>query len=218
MTAEEYKNRFSEEEAVGWLAIDEPLEKLYPSQEPRHYAPPLHFAAGGTEPLDGISIYESKIQQDHFHFVTYGFSDLYFNPEQAGKEFSKFGFELTFRLKKYSDDDNVTWACNLLQNLAKYVFKSGKWFEEFHVIPANGPIRLDYDTDITAVAFVLDPQLGEIDTPNGHVQFLQMVGLTTAEFEAFKQNPLTTETEKIIDRLKPGNELLITDLDRKTSV
>ena len=33
-----------------------------------------------------------------------------------------------------NEDDNINWACNLLQNLAKYVFKSGKWFEEFHFI------------------------------------------------------------------------------------
>ncbi|RFZ94779.1 suppressor of fused domain protein [Mucilaginibacter conchicola] len=218
MTTEEYKAQFNEDEAVGWLAIDKPLEQLYPNQEPQHYAPNLHFIAGGTEPLDGISVYKSDKQEPHFHYVTYGFSDLYYNPEQAGKDFSKYGFELTFRLKKKSDDDNVTWACNLMQNLAKYVFKSGKWFEEYHVIPANGPIRLDYDTDIVAVAFVLDPELGEIDTPNGHVQFLQMVGLTSAEFDAFKTNPTLGETEKIINLLRDGNTLLITDLDRKTSV
>lgn len=218
MTTEEYKAQFTEEDTVGWTAIDKSLATIYGDQEPQHYAPNLHFAAGGTEPLDGISIYQSTKQEPHFHYVTYGFSDLYYNPEQAGKDFSKFGFELTFRLKKNSDEDNVTWACNLMQNLARYVFKSGKWFEEFHVIPANGPIRLDYDTDIVAVAFVIDPELGEIDTPNGHVQFLQMVGLTTAEFETFKANPTLGETEKIIERLRDGNALLITDLDRKISV
>ncbi|WP_158827410.1 suppressor of fused domain protein [Mucilaginibacter lacusdianchii] len=216
MTAEEYQSRFTEEDAVGWLAIDEQIERVYANQEPRHYAPPLHYIAGGTEPLDGISVYESKKQIDHFHFVSYGFSDLYYNPEQADAEFSKFGFELTFRLKKYSDDDNVTWACQLMQNLAKYVFNSGKWFEPYHFVPANGPIRLDYDTDIIAVAFVIDPELGEIDTPNGHIQFLQMVGLTSVEYEELRQNPITTETEKIIQRLELDTPLLITDLDRKT--
>lgn len=108
MTAEEYKKQFNEEEAVGWLAIDEVVDKIYAGQEPRHYAPPLHYIAGGTEPLDGISVYESMQQTDHFHFVSYGFSNLYYDPEHAGEEFSKYGFELTFRLKKYSNEDNVT--------------------------------------------------------------------------------------------------------------
>jgi len=215
MTLKEYQKAYTEEDAVGWLAIDEQIDKFYRGQEPKHFVNPVPYSLGGENPLDGISIYESKKQIDHFHFVTYGFSELYYNEESAGREFSKFGFELTFRLKKYSEDDNLNWAYNLLQNLAKYVFKSKKWFEEFHVIPANGPIRLNYETELTAVAFIIDPEFGIIETPNGQVQFLQMVGLTTAEYEEFKLNPVLSETEKIIQRLKVGNELLITDLDRK---
>ena len=215
MTLEEYKKAYTEDDAVGWLAIDNQIDKFYKEQKPKHFANNLPYNLGGENPLDGISVYESKKQIDHFHFVTYGFSELYYNEESVGEEFSRYGFELTFRLKKYSEDDNLHWACNLLQNLAKYVFKSGRYFEEFHVIPTNGPIRLNYETEITAVAFIIDPEFGTIETPNGEVQFLQMVGLTTAEYEEFKQNPILSETEKIIKRLKVGNELLITDLERK---
>ena len=215
MTSEEYKKLFSEDDAVGWLYMDKELEKLYPGQEPKHFAPALHYAIGGEDPLDGISVYESEKQASHFHFVTYGFSELYYNEESAGNEFSKFGFELSFRLKRERGDDNVHWVCNLLQNLAKYVFSSGKWFEEFHFIPANGPIRLDSDTAITALAFVLDPELGKLDTPNGEVQFLQMVGITSAEYDALKQDPKLSETEKLMNKLRENNALLLTDLRRK---
>lgn len=215
MNKEEYKKQFTEDDTVGWDAIDKELIKIYPDQEPKHFAPVLHYAIGGEDPLDGISVYESKKQADHFHYVTYGFSQLYYDEEQAGAEFSKYGFELTFRLKKETEEDNLHWACNLLQNLAKYVFKSGKWFEAFHFIPANGPIRINYDTDITALAFVTDPELGKINTPHGEVSFLQMVGLTTSEYEQLKQNPKISETEKLLEKLRQTNELLITDLKRK---
>ena len=215
MNVEEYKKRFTEEDSVGWNFIDTELAKFYPKQEPKHFATMLSYALGGKDPLDGISVYESEKQSEHFHFVTYGFSELYYNEESAGKEFSKYGFELTFRLKKDSEEGNLNWVCNLLQNIARYVFNSGKWFEEFHFIPANGPIRLGYETDITALAFVLDPELGKIKTPHGEVQFLQMVGLTTSEYEQLRQNPKTTETEKLIEKLKQNNEFLITDLKRK---
>ncbi|MBO6200829.1 MAG: suppressor of fused domain protein [Chryseobacterium sp.] len=214
MNITDYQKQFTEDDAVGWDAIDAELLKIYP-QEPKHFAPIIHYALGGEEPLDGISVYESDKQAPHFHFITYGFSELYYNEKSAGGDFSKFGFELTFRLKKESDDDNINWACNLLQNIAKYVFNSGKWFEEFHFIPANGPIRSDFDTDITALAFVQDPELGKIQTPHGEVTFLQMVGLTTEEYELLKENPKTYETEKTIKKLKLNNELLITDLSRK---
>jgi hypothetical protein len=214
MNIEEYKNLFNEDDAVGWTCIDSELLKIYPDQEPQHFGPAIKYMIGGPDPLDGISVYESKKQEEHYHFVSYGLSELYYDEEKVGREFSKFGFELTFRLKKQGNED-FHWAMNLMQNLAKYVFNSGKWFEEFHFIPANGPIKLGADTDITALAFVVDPELGKIDTPHGEVTFLQMVGLTSAEYEKLKQEPQISETEKLIDALKEGNELLITDLHRK---
>lgn len=215
MTVKEYKEQFSEEDAVGWLSIDRQLEKIYPNQEPKHFAPSLYYSLGGEDPLDGISVYESKKNVDHFHFVTYGFSELYYDEENVGKEFSKYGFELTFRLKKKGDEDNLHWACNLLQNIARYVFNSGKWFEPFHLIPANGPIRQGYDTAIVALTFVIDPELRTIETPHGEVQFLQMVGLTSAEYDLLKADPDISKTSDMIDRLATDNSLLVTDLDRK---
>lgn len=47
-----------------------------------------------------VCVYESDKQEKHHHIVSYGLSELYYNEECAGKEFSKFGFEFTFRLKK----------------------------------------------------------------------------------------------------------------------
>ncbi len=81
MTLEEYKKEFSEDDSVGWLEIDKVFDQLYPEQEPKHFAPAISYMLGGESPLDGVSIYESKKQENHFHFVTYGFSELYYNEE-----------------------------------------------------------------------------------------------------------------------------------------
>ena len=214
MTLEQYKKEFSEDDAVGWLSIDKEFDRLYPNQEPKHFAPPIHYMLGGPDPLDGISIYESTKQTNHFHYVTYGFSELYYDEEKVDGEFSKWGFELTFRLKPFSEDNETpTWVIPLLQNIAKYVFSSGNWFEEVHYMPANGPIRLDTETEITALLFVADPEIEKIQTPHGEVTFLQVVGITTAEFEALKENPGTAE--ELVHKLKKDNPLLITDLTRK---
>lgn len=216
MTPKEYKKRFSADDAVGWLAIDKEVERLYPGQQPKHFAPPLHYIAGGQDPLDGISMYESSKQANHYHFVSYGLSELYYNEEKAGGPFSKWGFELTFRLKPFAGDEaEPHWVLSLMQNLARYVFDTGKWFEEYHFIPTNGPIRVDTDTDITALAFAPDPELGKIDTAHGELTFLQMVGITSAEYEILQLNPTLGETEKLINRLRETNPLLITDLLRK---
>lgn len=215
MDINEYKQNYTAEDAVGWLSIDAQLKKLYGNQEPVHFASAPHFIAGGEDPLDGISVYISNNQENHYHFITYGFSELYYNEECLDHEFSKFGFELSFRLKKKSEDENINWVVGLLQNIARYVFRTGNWFAEFQVLPANGPINLDYDTQITALAFAKDPELGFIKTPHGEVQFLQMIGITTNEHEAFQKNPTFEETEKILQGLQIENKLLITDLDRK---
>lgn len=214
MTLDEYKKQFLDEDAVGWFSIDQEFERLYPNQEPKHFAPPISYMLGGEDPLDGISIYESKKQTDHFHFVTYGFSELYYDEEKIDSEFSKWGFELTFRLKPFKEDaETPTWPIAMLQNIAKYVFNSGNWFEEFHYMPANGPIRLDTETDITALLIVADPEIEKKQTPHGEVSFLQIVGITTAEFDYLKENPQTAE--ELFNKLKENNPLLITDLTRK---
>jgi hypothetical protein len=218
MTSEEYKQRFSEDDAVGWLSIDEALDNLYDKREPRHYGPlcGLHYMAGGSDPIDGASIYESNRQEKHLHVISYGMSDLYYNPKSAGGEFSKWGFEFTFRLKPYAGDEgDPLWAVHVMNNLARYVFSSSRWFEENHFIPANGPIRLETETEITGFVFAQDPELGKINTPHGEVTFLQLVGITNAEVERIKQDPTVDTVRQLIDELKAVNPLLITDLNRK---
>lgn len=219
MTQKEYKNLFDEDDAVGWLEIDKVVEGIYGDQKPRHYAPPLHYMVGGEDPLDGVSIYDSQKDIFHRHLVSYGMSELYYNEEAAGGEFSKWGFEFTFRLKPFAEDgDDPTWVVNLMNNLARYVIKSGKWFEEYHVIPANGPIRLNStaEINIVGVAFVSDPELGKVQTPHGEVSFLQMVGLTANEMNRITSaSSAYDEVKKVLDEIKATNPLMITDLLRR---
>lgn len=217
ITRKEYKQQFEEEDAVGWLEIDKKMIALYGEQNPRHYAPPVHYILGGQDPLDGTSIYDSNNQEFHRHFISYGMSELYYNEEAAGGEFSKWGFEFTFRLKPFDEDENdPIWAINMMNNLARYVYESGKYFEPNHFIPANGPIRLESkeNIDIVGIAFTVDPELGVIETPHGEVTFLQLVGITSKELERLEANPKTGEVEKLLDELRKDNPLLITDLMR----
>ncbi len=219
MTTEAYKQQFSEEDAVGWLAIDQQLEKIYGAARARHYGPlcGLHYIAGGTDPIDGASIYDSSEQSFHHHIVSYGMSELYYNEEKAGGAFSKWGFEFTLRLAPFEGDkgQDPIWAIQVMNNLARYVFSSGNWFEENHFIPANGPVRLDTETAITGFVFATDPRLGKINTPHGEVTFLQLVGITDTEVEFLKKSPTIGAVSELIDQLRQENPLLITDLGRK---
>jgi len=160
---------------------------LYGDRQPRHYGTALSHALGGNEPLQGVSAYHCAEPIPHWHFVTYGFSELH-EKESGDPEVSGYGFELTLRLRDDGDSaEPPMWALNFLQNLARYVFGSGNVFEAGHYLNANGPIALGRETRIRSVAFVHDPLLAPIATENGRVEFLQVVGLTDDEEAALKR-------------------------------
>ena len=197
-------------ETPGWDAIDGRLEQFYPGVEPQHFGTLIKFALGGPDPLDGISVYARDEPVPHWHLVSYGMSELYGkendNPEESG-----WGFEFTMRVAREAADlEAPMWALNLLQNLARYVFSSGNWIAPGDHMDAGGPICGDHPTDLVALAFAADPELGVIGTPHGRVQFLQVVGLTAAEYEAARQ----WRTTGVLDLLAARLPLLVTDLDR----
>lgn len=215
MDINEYRRRFAASDASpGWDAIDNALASVYGDQIPKHWAPTVHPILGGDDSLDGVSMYRSETEAgEHFHFVTYGFSELYYDEDALGGTASKLGFELTFRLKPFSPDGEApTWVFSLLNNLARYIFSSGKRFNPFDYLNANGPIRLGTSTPITALAFCIDSQLGTIDTPHGRVQFIQAYGITTHEFETLKESH--ENAERLFAGAHQGNPLFITDLER----
>ncbi|MDF9843152.1 MULTISPECIES: suppressor of fused domain protein [unclassified Paenibacillus] len=199
-----------EVEATGWDAIDEQMNRLYGEQEPKHYGALIPYSLGGKDPLQGISAYKAEKPYPHWHFVTYGFSELYAK-ESSDPEYSGYGFELTFRLIRNADEEEPpAWALNLLQNMARYVFSSGNIFASGHYLDANGPICLEADTKLTALAFTDDSELPAIDTPNGRVEFLQMVGITADELEAMT----TWNTNAFLHAAQEELPYYITDLLR----
>lgn len=203
------------EGAPGWDAIESRLKEEYGSQEPRHWATVVKAMLGGPDPLDGISAYQSQAGGiSHLHFCTYGYSELYYNEEAVGKDCSGFGFEMTFRLASpLPPKEEPNWVLNLFQNLARYVFESGKCFGEYHWIPANGPIRLEYETDIVGLAFALDPELPVIESPHGRVEFIQAFGITSAELTSLKVK--SRSCRQIIEEQRRLNPMLVTDLARR---
>jgi suppressor of fused len=201
-----------ESDAPGWDAIDDALEPIYGSREPKHYGTVLPAMFGGPDPLHGISAYRNVEPVPHWHFVTYGFTELW-EKESDDPEVSGYGFELTFRLVHVSDDDDPPgWPISFLQNLGRYVFKTGNCFGVGHSLPLHGPICLGSPTLIHAAAFTADPQLPARDTPNGRVEFLQIVGLTMDELTTIESWDATA----FLELRRKSDPLLATDLDRES--
>ena len=153
---------------AGWDSITQAFQGLYPSQtEPVHYAPMISYRMGGNDPLDGISIYDGG---SFYHFVTYGFSELY-EKESNQPEYSGFGFELTMKVakegirKREREQKNI---CGILQTIARMSFENGDIFMpgEYIYTGQSSGIDADGTSQITGFITMEDP-LGTIKTPNG---------------------------------------------------
>ena len=194
----------------GWDAINIALEPLYADEEPLHWGTVVRWRMGGPDPLDGVSAYRAPGPPPHWHYVSYGLSELYAK-ESDDLEVSGWGMELTFRLVREPDDKQAPlWPVSLMQNLARYIFESGNVLGVGDHLDLNGPIALEQQTDIRALAFAEDEQLRTIDTPHGSLTFVQIVGLTMDEYEAVQE----WDTTKFLEVLRSSEPLLVTDLGR----
>ena len=224
MTVQEYEAKFSEDDAPGWDAIARARKDIRSRKRAS-----LCVSATCESRRRGLPRRRQYIwtpSKARHHLVSFGMSELYYDPQSSQDEFSGWGFEFSMRIVPFADDpdsksgdDTVVpyepfWAISLMQNLAKYVYNSKKWFEAYHFIPTNSPLRLNTDTKLVGVAFAPDPVLGGTDTPNGRVEFLQMVGITQRELDWLRKDPTTQRVERLINMMRKDNPLLITDLKR----
>ena len=198
----------------GWDAIVDHFKKIYPDQpNPKHYRPLISPKFTSFEnPLFGTDIYDGG---DFWHFVTYGLSDVY-DREEEKDEWSGFGLEMTLKLKKTSEmndpeteENELKNISGVLQDLGQYIFETNEVFLPNQYIYSQQTDGFDYEqkSKLTGFAIAMD-EAGTIETPNGKVEFLCIIGLTDKELRSIYEG--THKTEEILKLL--GNDL--TDFDR----
>lgn len=198
------------EERIAWDDIEEHLiEKI--GLPPQHYGTTIKWALGGPDPLDGSNVYMCDEPTPHWMYVGFGCSELY-EKESEDNTWSGYGFEFTFRLERGEETDPPTWPFGLMNNLARYVFETGNCFGPGHRMDLNCPILQGTNSDLTCVLFALDPVLGTVDTMNGKVEFLQIVGATEDENRAAE----AWNSKRFLDLLEQSNPHFICQLDRKS--
>ena len=92
------------EKTEGFDTIADVMKKQYPDQNGLYYGTLLPYRLGGNDPLDGVEIWKSEKGMPHWHYVTYGFTELY-DKESDDPQVSGYGFELTFRLKRGNEEE-----------------------------------------------------------------------------------------------------------------
>jgi suppressor of fused-like protein len=194
-------------EAPGWDAIDAALAKLYPRVKPFHVAPGSGPYLGGG--VQGISAYPAE---GHWHLVTYGLSELYVK-ESSDLEESGFGYELTFRIPRREQQDRPPdWPFTLLEKVA-VTQREGIDYSAGSRLHVGGPIDGE-KSRLTVLAFTVDSELEQIETPNGRVEFLQLVGITEEEAELMKRST----TADSLAAMAQENPRLITDPRRSEPI
>ena len=186
-TKEEISSKPEEKEveAIGWHAIEEEFLRIYPGQtNPKHYGTILPWMLGGNDPLDGISVYDGG---DYWHFVSFGQTEIY-EKESDVKEISGYGYELTFKLKKdnYEDEEaEIRNICGNLQMIARLTFTKNEIFQPFEFIYTGQTVGIDakQKSNLTGFITIKDPTVETIDTPNGKVEFVELIGMTDAELK-----------------------------------
>lgn len=181
--------------SYGWDAITEEFERIYPEQkEPKHYGTLIDWQFGGNDPLRGISIYDGG---DCWHFVSYGLTELY-EKESEVKEISGYGFEFTLRLKKdnYEDEEReLKGICGIFQTIARATFTIGSIFRPYEFIYTGQKTGMDSKekSNITGFITIPDVKANPLDTPNGKMEFVELIGVTDNELQALLNKEITVK-------------------------
>ena len=184
-----------EDKAIGWDAITDEFDSLYPGQtNPKHYGTLISWDFGGNDPLKGISIYDSG---DSWHFVTYGLSELY-DKVSSNKDISGFGMEFTFRLKKdnyENEESEIKCICGILQSIARITFVNKEIFKPYEYIYSGQTTGIDslQKSNITGFITIPDVKAKELYTPNGKVMFVEFIGVTDKELKAIMNKEISVK-------------------------
>lgn len=217
MTKREYIKRMKEEQdwAPGWDAIEAEFARLYPGVKEAHFGTQIQYRAmfGGDDFLDGFSVFTSD--KGYQHIVTFGMSALYADEKAFGKEYSRWGYEMTMKLKEATPNDCI-WAMEVLSNLARYTYKTERYFDPLQCVPGNGtPLHAGTESMITALITVDDTTAQPQETPHGKLGFIQLVGITQSELDVIKAD--IDKIPELVNLMKKDNPELVTDMTRSFS-
>ena len=208
------KKNDKEEKSYGWDAITNEFDKIYPNQKnPKHYGTLISWNLGGNDPLRGISIYDGG---DYWHFVTYGLTELY-EKESKNKEVSGYGMEFTFKLKKDKYDNEeaeIKCICGILQSIARITFTNGEIFKPYEFIYTGQTTGIDANghSNINGFITIPDTNAKPLNTPNGKMEFVELIGVTDNELKTLLNKEL--KVQELYEKLNSD----ITDYNRKSII
>lgn len=199
----------------GWNAVSEAFHRLYADtlDNTKQYGVMIPWELGGPDPLDNVQVYDGG---NYWHFVSFGLSELY-EKKSENKDISGYGMEFTVKLKKggFKDEEGeIRCIISILQDLAKLTFENGELFLPYEYIYTGQEQGIDMEGKSMLTGFITVPEtkIEKIDTPNGEVVFVELIGATDSELQAIKNQQL--RVKELYEKL--GTD--VTDYDRQSVI
>ena len=188
------------ESLVAWgQVLGAELERRYPGRAMRHWPAEVRWEEGGTSPFDDVIGIDVADPVPHWAYVGVGLGDL--------------GFEPTLRLhREPSEAEPPEWPVEVLRNLGRYVLGTGNRIKARDWMPLHKPMTWDVPTELTALVFTHDADLGPVDNDGIEVRFVQVVGVTDDELEAIK----AWDVDRSLDLWRRRNPHLVVDPGRRS--
>lgn len=204
----------------------EPLKYIYIFRNPGDHNTGVpshwHYVGFGLSDIHGYQIYRQLHEQLRKDCPAYKGPTLSLPDDIYPANLNGFGFELTFRLKCNSDaewnDPPPVWPRKIMQDLARYVFKTWNTFEVGDHVAWHSPLDSDDQDEDTSrikhILMTLDPQLGVCKATMGEVKFIQMIGVCDEELQAAREWNVKGILDIMSERLETGGKYLVTDMRR----
>jgi hypothetical protein len=191
----------------GLVRIYEEWAERYPDVQPLT----IQFAPDGEsgDGLDGVLAYPLD---GHWLLVSFGLTEL--GEKTSGEpRVSGAGFEFTCRVPRADGDETVpAWVLRVMHALADR-FLAGSDLDVGHWILTPSPLGGEpANGDMTSLVIVPDTEIRAMDTPNGIVLFLQLVGLLAEEGEALQR---AGTAAPLVALLRDRDPRMITDPSRE---
>ncbi|MFN7132531.1 MAG: suppressor of fused domain protein [Myxococcales bacterium] len=159
--------------------LDDALDRLYPTERDFRFG----VTAGEGEdeaPLAEIVAYRASKPIPHWHYVTYGLSEL---GRKTSNDPSLSGFGVEYTLRLVADGEQPPfWPMNLLRWVAARVWQTREPLDPSHSMNLPPGMLEEVSPGVEGLGFLQDAELGSIDTPNGKVTFVNVIPLAQREW------------------------------------
>ncbi|MCO4771282.1 MAG: suppressor of fused domain protein [Deltaproteobacteria bacterium] len=170
-------------------AIENRLLEVHPGSEFLLFG---GVSARSPHALNGAVVMRVESPRPHWLIVSQGFTELW-DKTWPDPNTSGMGFELACRVPARGEaGPDCGWVLHWMQGVADVLAHEGTALGDGHWMSMTEPQTED---EVCALAFVRDPELGEIHSRNGGSHFLEMIGLRAGELDIVRSSSVDAYVE-----------------------